>query len=87
MAKFKAVGVKYLETPRGVAYTGNITEDGETIGNFHQAGCGGCTDVDVNGDSWKGWVADKFGESFEPEGCAVEHLIDVSEGSSQYEAV
>lgn len=41
-------GVKYLETSRGVAFSGILTMDGEDIGMVENSGTGGATTIQLH---------------------------------------
>jgi hypothetical protein len=90
MPIFEAKTVKYLETPRGVAFSGLIVEGKTVLGKFHNLGNGGHTvidglnSVDIGGD-WQKWVDATFSDEYEPEAAAVEHLLDVHDGVIRYD--
>jgi hypothetical protein len=87
---FEAKTVKYLETPRGVSFTGDIVQGDTVIGNFHNLGNGsptvtnGLNSIDIGGD-WQKWVDANFSDEYEPEAAAVEHILNVHDGVIEYE--
>lgn len=79
--------IKYLETPRGAAYTANLFYDAEFVGIIYNAGNGGSTSCDYKSEKReefskkiKAIASSNKAKSAEPVSDYFENLMNITEG-------
>jgi len=84
MFSIQTSSIKYLETPRGIAFSADLMEDGNKIATVHNNGNGGATYLDPT----NGWNTDEYkrleaeAEPFNGMEWYLESLMDKAEDLS-----